>query len=171
VKVAEAVAIDPLLSVASAVMVAPPLPQALTTPPFCVPPPAAVLLLLVTGKTFGADVIQVTEFVRSLTVGAVENVPIARNCPVSCRSRTPSVLGMMVSERMLPPLPPAVPPVDPVTVRSAVALTGPANPVELAVMTVEPALTAVATPEALMVATEGLLEVQVTRLVMFCVER
>jgi hypothetical protein len=38
-------------------------------------------------------------------------------------------------------------------------------------MVVEPALTAVATPEALTVATEGVLEVHVTRLVMFCVER
>jgi hypothetical protein len=71
---------------------------------------------------------------------------------------------------MLPPLPPAVPPVDPVTVKSAVELTGPAKPVVLAVMTVEPALTAVASPVALTVATEGVVEVQVTVLVIFCVE-
>jgi hypothetical protein len=44
------------------------------------------------------------------------------------------------------------------------------NAVALAVMVVVPELTAVATPEALMVATEGRLEVQVTRLDMFCVE-
>src|ERR1700720_3541934 len=103
-------------------------------------------MLLVTGKTFGADVIQVAELVRSLTVGAVENVPIARNCPVSCKLPTVIVLGRMVSERMPPPLPPDVPPVDPVTVRLAVALTGPANPAALAVMIVEPAFTAVTTP-------------------------
>jgi hypothetical protein len=79
-------------------------------------------------------------------------------------------LGMMVSESMLPPLPPPTPPPVPVTVRSAVELTGPLYPVALAVMTAEPALTAVATPEALTVATEGVLEVQVTALVRFCVE-
>jgi hypothetical protein len=77
---------------------------------------------------------------------------------------------MMVSERMVPPLPPATPPVDPVTVRAAVELTGPAYPVALAVMIVDPALTAVASPEALTVATEGVLEVQVTVLVTSCVE-
>jgi hypothetical protein len=38
-------------------------------------------------------------------------------------------------------------------------------------MVVVPALTAVAIPEALTVATEGALEVQVTVPVMFCVER
>jgi hypothetical protein len=127
-------------------------------------------LLLVTGKTFGADVIQVTELVRSLTVGAVENVPIARNCPVSCKLPTTIPLGMMVSERMLPPLPPEVPPVEPVTVRATSELTGPLNAVAVAVIVVVPALTAVASPEALTVATEGELEVQVTPLVKFCVE-
>jgi hypothetical protein len=39
------------------------------------------------------------------------------------------------------------------------------------VIVVVPAPTAFATPEALTVATEGTLEVQVTELVMFCVER
>jgi hypothetical protein len=126
--------------------------------------------LLVTGKTFGSEVNQVTELVTSLTVGAVENVPIARNCPLSCKLPKTIPLGMMVSERMLPPLPPAVPPVDPVTVRSVVEETGPANPAVLAVMIVEPAPTAVTTPEVLTVATEGVLEVQVTVPVIFCVE-
>jgi hypothetical protein len=51
-----------------------------------------------------------------------------------------------------------------------VELTGPVYPVALAVMIVEPALTAVASPEALTVATDGVLEVQVTELVIFCVE-
>jgi hypothetical protein len=52
-----------------------------------------------------------------------------------------------------------------------VELTGPANPVDLAVMTVEPALTAVASPEALTVATAGTVEVHVTMPVISCVER
>jgi hypothetical protein len=136
-----------------------------------VPPPGAGLLLLLTGKTFGSEVNQVTELVTSLTVGAVENVPIARNCPLSCKAPKTIPLGIMVSERMLPPLPPAVPPLDPVTVRPAVEVTGPANPVALAVMIVEPALTAVAIPAELTVATAGVLDAQVTRLVIFCVER
>jgi hypothetical protein len=135
-----------------------------------VPPPGAALLLLVIGYLFGSEVSQVTELVRSLTVGSVENVPIARNCPVSPKVPKTIPLGMIVSERMLPPLPPDVPPVDPVTVKFAVELTGPAYPVVLAVMTVEPALTAVAIPVALIVATEGTEEVQVTALVRFCVD-
>jgi hypothetical protein len=136
-----------------------------------VPWPGAELLLVVTGNTFGAEVNQVTELVRSLTVGAVENVPIARNCPLSCKLPKTIPLGMMVSERMVPPLPPFVPPDDPITVKSAVELTGPAKPVAVAVMIVEPALTAFAMPVVLMLATEGTLEVHVTRLVMFCDER
>jgi hypothetical protein len=86
------------------------------------------VLLLVTGNLFGAEVNHVTEteLVTSLTVGVVENVPIARNCPLSPKLPKTIPLGMMVSERMLPPLPPVVPPVDPVTVKSAVELTGPA---------------------------------------------
>jgi hypothetical protein len=154
-------------------MVAPTSPlleaKALTTPPFSVPAPP-VTLLLVTGKRFGSDECQVTELVRSLTVGDVENVPIARYCPLSPKLPNTIELGIMVSERMLPPLPPATPPLEPVTVRFAVELTEPAYPVALAVMIVEPALTAVATPEALTVATAGTLEVQVTGLVTFCVE-
>ena len=144
--------------------------QSVTTPPFSVPPPGAALLLLVTGKAFGSDVIQVTELVRSLTVGAVEKVPIARYCPLSPKLPNTIELGIMVSERMPAPLPPATPPPEPVTVRSAVELTGPAYPVALAVMIVEPALTAVATPEALTVATDGVLEVQVTVPVISCDE-
>lgn len=44
------------------------------------------------------------------------------------------------------------------------------NAVALAVIVVVPAPTAVATPEVLTVATDGVLEVQVTVLVIFCVE-
>jgi hypothetical protein len=55
-------------------------------------------------------------------------------------------------------------------VRIELELTGPAYPVALAVIVVVPALTAVASPDALMVATVGRLEVQVTEPVMFCVD-
>ncbi len=71
---------------------------------------------------------------------------------------------------MLPPLPPDVPPLVPVTVRIALELTAPLYAVALPVIVVVPALMAVATPEALMVATAGLLETQVVLLDTFCVE-
>jgi len=66
-------------------------------------------------------------------------------------------------------LPPATPPPEAVTVRVALELTGPANPVAVAVIVVVPAPTAAASPEALTVATEGVLELQFTTLVIFCV--
>jgi len=68
-------------------------------------------------------------------------------------------------------LPPATPPPEAVTVRVALELTGPLNAVALAVIVVVPAPTAVTSPEALTVATEGALEVQFTTLVTSCVER
>jgi hypothetical protein len=71
-------------------------------------------------------------------------------------------------EAILPPAMP--PPPEDVTVRSALALLGPLYAVAVAVMVVVPAPRAVATPEGLAVATEGLLEVQVIPLVMVCVE-
>jgi hypothetical protein len=77
---------------------------------------------------------------------------------------------MMVSERIFPPLPPETPPPEPATVRVTLELTGPAYPCAVAVMTVEPALTAVARPEVLTVATEGSVELHATAPVMFCVE-
>jgi hypothetical protein len=46
----------------------------------------------------GKEEIQVTESVRSLTYGAVENVPIAKNCPDPCIFPTVSVPGIIVSE-------------------------------------------------------------------------
>jgi hypothetical protein len=52
----------------------------------------------------------------------------------------------------------------------ALELTGPLNAVELAVIVVVPAATAVTSPVALTVATEEVVEVQVTVLVMSCVE-
>jgi hypothetical protein len=117
--------------------------------------------------------------VTSLTVGALENVAIARYCPVSPMEPNTIPLGIIVSERMfapllpVPPVPlplPLTPPLEPGTVRRALELIGPLNAVALAVIVVVPALTAVATPEALTVATEGRLELQVTALVMFCVD-
>ena len=64
---------------------------------------------------------------------------------------------------------PAVPPAEPVTVRVALELVGPLNARPPAVMVVVPGPTAVATPEALTVATEGALDAQVTPLVRVCV--
>lgn len=127
-------------------------------------------LFVLTGKTLGKEEIQVSvgEFVRSLTVGAVENVPMARNCPVSCKLPTVIELGIIVSETSTPP--PTAPCPVPVTTRVALELTGPLNAVALAVMTVVPALTPVATPEELTVATAGTLEVQVTVPVIFSVD-
>jgi hypothetical protein len=77
-KVAVAVCTEPVVgSVASAMMVAEPLPNALATPAFSLPCESEVLVLI--GNVFGAEESQVTELVRSLTLGVVENVPIARN--------------------------------------------------------------------------------------------
>jgi hypothetical protein len=61
--------------------------------------------------------------VTSLTVGAVEKVPIARNCPLWVKLPKTIPLGMMVSERMLPPLPPEEPPPEAVTVTVELELT------------------------------------------------
>jgi hypothetical protein len=76
----------------------------------------------VIGNTFGAEVSHLTELVTSLTVGAAEKVPIARNCPLEVKLPKTIPLGMMVSDTILPgPLAP-VPP-EPVTVRVALELT------------------------------------------------
>jgi hypothetical protein len=74
---------------------------------------------------------------------------------------------MIASEETLPP---AVVPLEPVTVMVALEAVGPLKAVALAVMVVVPAPTAVASPAALTVATAGALEVQVTTLVTFWVE-
>jgi hypothetical protein len=95
--VAVAVWIDPVVgSVASAMMTADPFPYAVTTPPGAAGFGGVELVL--TGKTLGSEESQVTELVRSLTVGAVEYVPIARKFPVSCKLPTEIVLGIMMSE-------------------------------------------------------------------------
>ena len=59
---------------------------------------------------------------------------------------------------------PAVPPLEPKTVRVAVEVAEPLNAVALAVMVVVPEPTAVARPVAFTVATEGAEETQVTPL-------
>ena len=70
---------------------------------------------------------------------------------------------------MFPPLPPEVPPVEAVTVTTALELTCPLYDVLLAVTVVLPAPTAVTNPEELTVATAETVDVQVTLLVMSCV--
>jgi hypothetical protein len=113
-----------------------------------------------------------TELVTSLTVGELENVPIAKNCPLSVKLPKTIPLGMIVSERMLPPLPPDTPPGEPpVTVTVPVEVVGPLKDVAVAVMVVVPEVTAVTTPVEFTVATAGELEVQVTPVVMVWVER
>jgi hypothetical protein len=147
-------------SLASAITTTDPLPKAVITPAV-VPELGAPVPLVLIGKILGAEEIQVTEFVRSLTVGDAENVPIARYCPVSCRSPTVMELGIMERERSDVSLaPPAE--VAPGTVMDAPDETTPPNPFILAVMVVVPAETAVARPEALTVATAGALELHVT---------
>lgn len=134
-KVAVAVCTVPVVaSVASAMMVASPLPKALATPAFDLP--CEPELLVVTGKTLGVEDNHVTVLVRSRVVGSVVNVPIARNCPVACRLPTVIALGMMVSERSGDGAGVKV------TARDAVAVTTlPSLFVQIAVMVVLPALT------------------------------
>jgi len=123
-----------------------------------------------TGKTSGAEDSQVTEFVRSLTYGAAANVPTARKLPVSCKLSTVIVGGIMASESRFPPVAPPPEPEpepEPVTVRVALELVRPLNAAPPAVIVVVPGPTAVAIPEALTVATEGVLEAQFTVLVIF----
>jgi hypothetical protein len=150
--VAVAVWIVPSLLVASAIITALPLPIAVTVPALDPGDPA---VLVFTGKLFGKVEIHVSvgELVRSLTVGVLENVPIARNCPVSCRLPTVIELGMMVSESR------GSGAVVATTVMLAVLETTlPSLLVNSAVIVLVPVLTPVASPVALTVAIEGALE-------------
>lgn len=129
-----------------------PLPYAVTTPAgaagFGFPVP-----FVFTGKIFGAEDSHVTEFVRSRTVGGVENVPMAKNWPVSCRFPTVTEVGISVSERSGSGAGVVV------TVTAAVAeTTDPSGFVSSAVIVVLPALTPVTKPAGLIVAMEGALE-------------
>lgn len=108
---------------------------------------------------------------------------MARNCPLCVSSPKTMPLGMMVSETIFPllppevlpepPVPPELPPTlvpEPLTVMTELELTGPLNAVAEAVMVAVPGLTAVTRPEPFTVATAGTVELQVTELVMFCVD-
>src|SRR5579863_2010150 len=120
--------------------------------------PWVVLLLVLTGKIFGVEESQVTLLVRSLTNGAVENVPIARNWPVPCKFATEMAPGMMVRESSGSGADESVT----ATVASAVT-TEPSGLVSSAVIVVVPTLAPWASPVAVTVATEGRLEVHLTR--------
>jgi hypothetical protein len=74
---------------------------------------------------------------------------------------------MIVSERRLFG---RAPPLEAVTVRLALERAGPLNAVASAVIVAVPAATAVTSPAGLTVATVGMVELQVTVLVMFCVD-
>ena len=102
----------------------------------------------------GAEESQVTEFVRSLTVGEVEYVPIARKFPVSCKLPTVILPGIMMSESRGSGAAVSV------TATVAVADTTLASGfVHSAVIVVEPGFAPVASPEGLMLAIVGILDV------------
>ena len=101
--------------------------------------------------------LQATWLLR-FTVAPDEVVPMARNWLVLPGDATACEAGMMERVAMVPP---AEPPLEPVTLRMAVEVV-PLNDDVLAVIVVVPAPTAVAIPAALIVATAGTLEVQVT---------
>jgi hypothetical protein len=111
--------------------------------------------LVLTGNTLGTEEIHVSvgELVRSRTYGTVENVPIARNCPVSCRFPTVIELGIMVRESRGSGA--AV--VDTATF-ALVETTLPSEFVSTAVIVVLPAATPVTWPVELTVAIVGTLE-------------
>lgn len=114
-------------------------------------------MFVLTGKTLGVEESQVTVLVRSLTYGAVEKVPIARNCPVACKFPTEMELGMMLSESRGSGA--AVS--DTLTAEVAVT-TEPSGLVSSAVIVVLPTLTPWASPVDVTVAIEGTLEVHFT---------
>ena len=95
------------------------------------------------GKSLGNDEVQVRlgEFVRSWMLAVVEKVPKARNCAVSCKLPTVTLLGTIVSESRGSGAAVIV------TVTVALEVTTlPSGLVSLAVMVVVPALAPVATP-------------------------
>jgi hypothetical protein len=94
--VAVAVWTVPSVAVASAMMVAFPVPYAVAIPPGA--PGFTAPLSLLTVKMLGSEESHVTVLVRSLTYGAVEKVPMARKFPVPCKLATEMLLGITVSE-------------------------------------------------------------------------
>jgi hypothetical protein len=111
--------------------------------------------------------LQVAELVTSI-VDPEEVVPIAMNWAVCVGTATDCEPGMTVNDTKVVPGGMVPPPGEPVTVRVAVAEVTPVNPLMVAVIVVVPADTPVATPEELMLAIPGTLEVQVTEFVMSC---
>jgi len=111
--------------------------------------------------------VQVTCEVKS-SVDPEDVVPMARNWAVWLGDATVCALGIMVRLTSVEPAPPT--PLVPVTVNTAVDVTGPANPFPVAVMVVEPADTAVARPVEVIVATAGELDDQLTDAVTSCVD-
>jgi hypothetical protein len=114
--------------------------------------------LVLTGKTLGTSEIQVRlgKFVRSLVYGADEYVPIARNCPVSCKLPTAIVLGTMASESRGSGAGVLV-----ITTVAVPETTLPSGFANFAIMVVDPAATPSASPDALTVAMVGMLELHV----------
>jgi hypothetical protein len=153
--VAVAVWTDPSMAVASAIITALPVPKALATPAFDLP--CDPLLFVLTGKVLGVEESQVTVLVTSLTVGAVENVPIAKNWPVACKFPTVMALGIMVRDSRGSGAAVSVT----VTVAEAVT-TEPSALVSSAVIVLVPTLTPWASPVELTVAIDGTLELHFT---------
>ena len=128
----------------------------MTTPPEA--PGFAGSEFVLTGKTLGIEESQVTEFVRSLTFGVVENVPMARKFPVPCKLRTVRLLGIMESESRG----------SGAGVDVVVMVAGGADTtvlsgfVYIAVMVVEPTLRPVTSPVVLTEAMVGMLEPHVS---------
>jgi hypothetical protein len=101
----------------------------------------------------------------SITVGAVEKVPYARNCPVPNRLLSVIVLGKTTIESKGSDPDPAV---AAVTVMVAVALVAPGMlEVIVAVPTCMAVTSPAVSPEAITLAMSGALEDQVAKLVSF----
>jgi hypothetical protein len=122
-------------------------------------------LFELTGKTSGAEERQATEFVRSLTYGAAENVPNARKFPVSCKLPTVIELGMIVSESRG-----SGAAVSETATAAVFDTTLPSAFVNTAVIVLVPELKPVRRPDALTVAIDGMLELHWiwVELVTFC---
>ena len=111
---------------------------------------------------------QETWLVR-FSVAPVDVVPIAMNWVVSLGTATDWALGMIVRDVTLDEGDEPPPPDVAVTVRVALAVRVPVNPFIVAVMVVVPAVSAVAIPVELTLATAGVLEVHVAESVSSCV--
>jgi hypothetical protein len=98
----------------------------------------------------------------SMSVGVVEKVPYARNCPVPSRLAVEIEFGRMVIETRGSPAPVVLEVA--VTVSEVEEVTVPFHPAAEAVMVAVPAATPVASPPEVIVATPVLLDVQVTPL-------